>query len=80
MRFNEQPHSAGPVRLEDTAEQMTSLAGRFDCLATEFSSGLDRQRVDSEQESAAVNQMAATTQEVASHVQRTAKFTQKPMC
>ena len=65
------------TRLQDTAEQLTSLAGRSDGLAADSSRGLDRQRVETEQVSAAVNQMAATTQEVASHVQRTADATQE---
>jgi aerotaxis receptor len=60
------------TRLQDTAEQLTGLADRSDDLATDSSRGLDRQRVETEQVSAAVNQMAATTQDVASHVQRTA--------
>ncbi|CAI8803265.1 Methyl-accepting chemotaxis protein Aer [Pseudomonas sp. IT-P171] len=65
------------TRLQDTAEQLTGLAGRSDGLAADSSRGLDRQRVETEQVSAAVNQMAATTQEVASHVQRTADATQE---
>lgn len=65
------------TRLQDTAEQLSALAGQSDLLATESSKGLDRQRVETEQVSAAVNQMAATTQEVASHVQRTADATQQ---
>lgn len=65
------------TRLQDTAEQLSGLAGRSDILASDSSRGLDRQRVETEQVSAAVNQMAATTQEVASHVQRTADATQE---
>jgi aerotaxis receptor len=65
------------TRLQDTAEQLTGLAGRSDALASDSSRGLDRQRIETEQVSAAVNQMAATTQEVASHVQRTADATQE---
>ena len=65
------------TRLQDTAEQLSALAGQSDLLATDSSKGLDRQRVETEQVSAAVNQMAATTQEVASHVQRTADATQQ---
>ncbi|MHC8286168.1 methyl-accepting chemotaxis protein [Pseudomonas sp. XS1P51] len=65
------------TRLQDTAEQLTGLAGRSDGLASDSSRGLERQRVETEQVSAAVNQMAATTQEVASHVQRTADATQE---
>ncbi|WP_420852403.1 methyl-accepting chemotaxis protein [Pseudomonas grimontii] len=65
------------TRLQDTAEQLSELAGQSEVLATDSSKGLDRQRVETEQVSAAVNQMAATTQEVASHVQRTADATQQ---
>ena len=65
------------TRLQDTAEQLSGLAGRSDILASDSSRGLDRQRVETEQVSTAVNQMAATTQEVASHVQRTADATQE---
>lgn len=65
------------TRLQDTAEQLTGLAGRSDNLASDSSRGLERQRVETEQVSAAVNQMAATTHEVASHVQRTADATQE---
>ena len=65
------------TRLQDSAEQLSALAGQSDRLATASSTGLDRQRVETEQVSAAVNQMAATTQEVASHVQRTADATQE---
>ncbi|WP_458129810.1 methyl-accepting chemotaxis protein [Pseudomonas sp. Z2-11] len=65
------------TRLQDTAEQLTGLAGRSDGLAADSSRGLERQRVETEQVSAAVNQMSATTQEVASHVQRTADATQE---
>jgi len=65
------------TRLQDSAEQLNALAGQSNRLATASSTGLDRQRVETEQVSAAVNQMAATTQEVASHVQRTADATQQ---
>lgn len=65
------------TRLQDTAEQLSGLAGRSNVLASDSSQGLDRQRVETEQVSAAVNQMAATTQEVASHVQRTADATRE---
>ncbi|WP_438811699.1 methyl-accepting chemotaxis protein [Pseudomonas poae] len=65
------------TRLQDSAEQLSALAGQSDQLATASAQGLDRQRVETEQVSAAVNQMAATTQEVASHVQRTADATQQ---
>ncbi|SDT28039.1 methyl-accepting chemotaxis sensory transducer with Pas/Pac sensor [Pseudomonas asplenii] len=65
------------TRLQDTAEQVSELAGQSDLLATDSSKGLERQRLETEQVSAAVNQMAATTLEVASHVQRTADASQQ---
>ncbi|MEB0042263.1 MULTISPECIES: PAS domain-containing methyl-accepting chemotaxis protein [unclassified Pseudomonas] len=65
------------TRLQDTAEQLTDQAKQSDTLAHASSSGLERQRVETEQVATAVNQMAATTQEVASHVQRTAEATQQ---
>jgi aerotaxis receptor len=59
------------TRLQDSADHLSDQA-QSDALAHKSSSGLERQRVETEQVAAAVNQMAATTQEVASHVQRTA--------
>ena len=60
------------TRLQDTAEHLSGQARQSDILAHKSSTGLERQRVETEQVATAVNQMAATTQEVASHVQRTA--------
>jgi aerotaxis receptor len=65
------------TRLQDTAEHLNSQARQSDSLAQSSSTGLERQRVETEQVATAVNQMAATTQEVASHVQRTADATQQ---
>jgi aerotaxis receptor len=65
------------TRLQDTAEHLTDQARQSDSLAQASSSGLERQRVETEQVATAINQMAATTQEVASHVQRTADATQQ---
>ena len=65
------------TRLQDTAEHLNEQARQSDTLAHNSSSGLERQRVETEQVATAVNQMAATTQEVASHVQRTADATQE---
>ncbi|WP_166366720.1 methyl-accepting chemotaxis protein [Pseudomonas akapageensis] len=65
------------TRLQDTAEHLTDQARQSDTLAHKSSTGLERQRVETEQVATAVNQMAATTQEVASHVQRTADATQE---
>ena len=65
------------TRLQDTAEQLTEQARQADTLAHHSSSGLERQRVETEQVATAVNQMAATTQEVANNVQRTADATRQ---
>nr|WP_319528542.1 PAS domain-containing methyl-accepting chemotaxis protein [Pseudomonas laurentiana] len=65
------------TRLQDTAEHLNEQARQSDTLAHNSSTGLERQRVETEQVAAAVNQMAATTQEVANHVQRTADATQE---
>jgi len=65
------------TRLQDTAEHLSEQARQSDALAHKSSTGLERQRVETEPVATAVNQMAATTQEVASHVQRTADATQE---
>ncbi|RAU41545.1 MULTISPECIES: PAS domain-containing methyl-accepting chemotaxis protein [unclassified Pseudomonas] len=65
------------TRLQDTAEHLNAQARQSDSLAQASSSGLERQRVETEQVATAINQMASTTQEVASHVQRTADATQQ---
>ncbi|RMT74015.1 Aerotaxis receptor Aer [Pseudomonas savastanoi pv. nerii] len=65
------------TRLQDTAEHLTSQARQSNSLANASSTGLERQRVETEQVAAAINQMAATTQEVASHVNRAADATQQ---
>ncbi len=65
------------TRLQDTAEQLSTLAEQSDLLSTDSSKSLDHQRLETGQISAAINQMASTTQEVASHVQRTADATQQ---
>ncbi|MFJ7885039.1 methyl-accepting chemotaxis protein [Pseudomonas sp. NPDC096917] len=65
------------TRLQDTAEHLSEQARQSDALTHKSSSGLERQRVETEQVATAINQMAATTQEVASHVQRTADATQE---
>ncbi|MCI8209943.1 chemotaxis protein [Pseudomonas sp. S25] len=65
------------TRLQDTAEQLTGQARQSNSLANASSSGLERQRVETEQVATAINQMAATTLQVASHVQRTADATQQ---
>ena len=65
------------TRLQDTAEQLTNQARQADQLAHNSSAGLDRQRIETEQVATAVNEMAATTLEVASNVARTAIATQE---
>ena len=65
------------TRLQDTAEQLTQQARQADTLAHNSSAGLDRQRQETEQVATAVNEMAATTLEVASNVARTAIATQE---
>ena len=64
------------TRLQDTAEQLTRQAQEADQLAHNSSQSLDRQRQETEQVATAVNEMAATTLEVASNVARTAIATQ----
>jgi aerotaxis receptor len=64
------------TRLQDTAEQLNQQAKRADNLAHSSSAGLERQRSETDQVAAAINQMAATTLEVASNVARTAIATQ----
>ncbi|MBS7691411.1 methyl-accepting chemotaxis protein [Pseudomonas lalucatii] len=65
------------TRLQDSAEYLTQQAQRADTLAQNSSAGLDRQRQETEQVATAVNEMAATTLEVASNVARTAIATQE---
>ena len=65
------------TRLQDSAENLAKQAKQADTLAHSSSAGLDRQRQETEQVATAVNQMAATTLEVASNVARTAIATQE---
>ena len=64
------------TRLQDTAEHLTSQAKQADALAHNSSVGLERQRLETDQVATAINEMAATTLEVASNVARTAIATQ----
>ena len=64
------------TRLQDTAEQLTLQAKQADTLAHSSSAGLERQRSETDQVATALNEMAATTLEVASNVARTAIATQ----
>ncbi|MDP3816237.1 PAS domain-containing methyl-accepting chemotaxis protein [Pseudomonas sp.] len=64
------------TRLQDTAEQLSSQAKQADALAHNSSAGLERQRMETDQVATAINEMAATTLEVASNVARTAIATQ----
>ncbi|MBD9416644.1 methyl-accepting chemotaxis protein [Pseudomonas sp. PDM16] len=65
------------TRLQDTAERLASQAKHADHLAHSSSAGLERQRVETEQVVTAINEMAATTLEVANNVARTAIATQE---
>ncbi|MEX6502769.1 methyl-accepting chemotaxis protein [Pseudomonas zhanjiangensis] len=65
------------TRLQDSAEHLTNQARQADSLAHSSSTGLDRQRQETEQVATAINEMAATTLEVASNVARTAIATQE---
>ncbi|WP_372873960.1 methyl-accepting chemotaxis protein [Pseudomonas sp.] len=65
------------TRLQDSAENLAKQAKQADALAHSSSAGLDRQRQETEQVATAVNEMAATTLEVASNVARTAIATQE---
>src|ERR1700712_3776322 len=65
------------TRLQAPPEHLNSRARQSNSLANASSIGLERQRVETEQVAAAINQMASTTQEVANHVQRTADATQQ---
>ncbi|KFX69192.1 chemotaxis protein [Pseudomonas taeanensis MS-3] len=65
------------TRLQDSAENLSQQAKQADTLAHNSSAGLDRQRQETEQVATAVNEMAATTLEVASNVARTAIATQE---
>ena len=65
------------TRLQDSAESLTRQARQADTLAHNSSAGLQRQREETDQVATAVNQMAATTLEVANNVARTAIATQE---
>ncbi len=65
------------TRLQDSAEHLATQARETETLAKHSSSSLDRQRSETEQVATAVNEMAATTLEVASNVARTAIATQE---
>jgi aerotaxis receptor len=65
------------TRLQDSAENLAKQAKQADALAHSSSAGLNRQRQETEQVATAVNEMAATTLEVASNVARTAIATQE---
>jgi len=65
------------TRLQDSAENLARQAQQADVLAHNSSAGLQRQREETDQVATAVNQMAATTLEVANNVARTAIATQE---
>nr|WP_288453619.1 PAS domain-containing methyl-accepting chemotaxis protein [uncultured Pseudomonas sp.] len=65
------------TRLQDSAENLAKQAAQADVLAHNSSTGLQRQREETDQVATAVNEMAATTLEVANNVARTAIATQE---
>ena len=65
------------TRLEDSAEQLAEQAKAAASLSQQSASGLEQQRLETEQVATAINEMAATTLEVASNVARTAIATQE---
>ncbi|KIP96601.1 MULTISPECIES: PAS domain-containing methyl-accepting chemotaxis protein [Pseudomonas] len=65
------------TRLQDSAENLAKQATQADVLAHNSSAGLQRQREETDQVATAVNEMAATTLEVANNVARTAIATQE---
>lgn len=65
------------TRLQDSAVQLQQQAKRADELAHSCSDGLARQHHETEQVATAINQMAATTQEVASNVALAADATEQ---
>ena len=65
------------TRLQDSAENLAKQAKQADVLAHNSSAGLQRQREETDQVATAVNEMAATTLEVANNVARTAIATQE---
>ncbi|PZW69868.1 methyl-accepting chemotaxis sensory transducer with Pas/Pac sensor [Pseudomonas sp. URMO17WK12:I1] len=65
------------TRLQDSAENLAKQAVQADVLAHNSSTGLQRQREETDQVATAINEMAATTLEVANNVARTAIATQE---
>ena len=65
------------TRLQDSAVQLEAQARQSDALARSFSNGLAQQHQETEQVATAINEMAATTQEVAGNVALAAEATQQ---
>ena len=65
------------TRLQDSAVQLQAQARQSDTLAGSFSSGLAQQHQETEQVATAINEMAATTQEVAGNVALAAEATRE---
>lgn len=63
------------TRLQDSARQLGQQASEADTLAQGSSVGLERQRQETDLIATAINEMAATTQEVAANVLHTADAT-----
>lgn len=67
------------TRLQDSAVQLQEQAKKADSLAHSCSNGLAQQHQETEQVATAINQMAATTQEVAANVALAAEATDTPV-
>ena len=65
------------TRLQDSAVQLQAQAKRADSLAQNCANGLAQQNQETEQVAAAINEMAATTQEVAGNVALAAEATRE---
>ncbi|MFT5781590.1 MAG: aerotaxis receptor [Pseudomonas sp.] len=65
------------TRVQDNAAQLSQQARQGHALAEKSSSGLERQRGETEQVAAAISEMAASTQEIASNVTLTAEATRQ---
>src|SRR5690606_40252853 len=65
------------TRLQDSAVQLQAQAKRADSLAHNCANGLAQQHQETEQVATAINEMAATTQEVAGNVALAAEATQQ---
>lgn len=65
------------TRVQDSTQQLGKQASEADALAQSSYQGLERQRQETDLIATAINEMAATTQEVAGNVLRTADATEE---